>query len=55
MKCRRGGIADLLVLAELSTERDCGRAVYPAALFLALETLCNGTVKHTKRRAGAAH
>ncbi|KAJ7921306.1 hypothetical protein B0H13DRAFT_2318432 [Mycena leptocephala] len=52
MKC---GIADLLVLAELSTERDGSRVVYPVALFLALETLCNGTVtRSTKRRAGAA-
>jgi hypothetical protein len=55
MKC---GIADLLVLAEPSTERDRSRAVYvyPVALFLVLETLCNGTVtRSTKRRAGAAH
>jgi hypothetical protein len=55
MKCRRGGIPDILMLAELSTERDGSRAVYPTALFLALETLCNGTVtRSTKCHAGAA-
>ncbi|KAJ6590964.1 hypothetical protein DFH09DRAFT_1138201 [Mycena vulgaris] len=55
MKCPRGRIVDLLVLAELSTEQDRTRAVYPATLFLALEALFQGVVtSSTKRRARAA-
>ncbi|KAJ7499394.1 hypothetical protein FB451DRAFT_1385096 [Mycena latifolia] len=55
MKCRRGGIADLLVLAELSTEQNRTRAVYPVTLFLAMEALFKGNVtSSTKRRARAA-
>ncbi|KAJ7126147.1 hypothetical protein C8R44DRAFT_120806 [Mycena epipterygia] len=55
MKCHQCGITDLLVLAELSTERDPTRAVYPATLFLAMESLFNGAVtSSTKRRARAA-
>jgi hypothetical protein len=53
MQCRRGTIVDLLVLAELATERDRTRAVYPATLFLALQDVCRGVVmsSSTKRRA----
>ncbi|KAJ7433868.1 hypothetical protein FB451DRAFT_1572278 [Mycena latifolia] len=49
------GIADLLALAQVSTERDRTRAGYPATLFLALKTLFNGVVASgAKRRGGAA-
>jgi hypothetical protein len=55
MKCRKGVIDGLLVLAELSTEQDRSRAIYPATLFLALENYYQGTVtSSTKRRARAA-
>jgi len=48
-------ILDLLVLAELSTEQDHTRAVYPATLFVAMEALSDGVVKSsTKHRAKAA-
>ncbi|KAJ7259702.1 hypothetical protein C8J57DRAFT_1233385 [Mycena rebaudengoi] len=54
-KFRQGYIADLLVLAELATEQDGTRAVYPATLFLALQTFGKGVVTNsTKRRARAA-
>ncbi|KAJ6592017.1 hypothetical protein B0H10DRAFT_2233061 [Mycena sp. CBHHK59/15] len=52
---RRGTITDLLVLAELSAERDRTRAVYPATLFLALQAVCKGYVtSSTTRRAREA-
>ncbi|KAJ7505702.1 hypothetical protein B0H11DRAFT_1904295 [Mycena galericulata] len=55
MTCCRGSISNLLVLAELSTKWDGTRAVYPATLFSALETFCNGAVtSSTRRRPRAA-
>ncbi|KAJ6534245.1 hypothetical protein B0H19DRAFT_1271965 [Mycena capillaripes] len=48
-KYKGPSIVDLLVLAELSTERDRTRAVYPTTLFLALRALFKGVVKSTKR------
>jgi hypothetical protein len=51
----RGTLAQLLVLAELATEQDRTRAVYPATLFSAMETLFDGVVtSSTKHRAKAA-
>ncbi|KAJ7248492.1 hypothetical protein C8J57DRAFT_1522456 [Mycena rebaudengoi] len=48
MECPRGRIVDLLVLAELSPLD----AVFAATLFLAMESVCDGTVtSSTKRRA----
>ncbi|KAJ7248491.1 hypothetical protein C8J57DRAFT_1358377 [Mycena rebaudengoi] len=55
MECPRGRIADLLVLAELSTEQDHTTAIFAATLFLAIEYICDGVVtSSTKRRARAA-
>ncbi|KAJ7642610.1 hypothetical protein DFH06DRAFT_1333995 [Mycena polygramma] len=48
MTCK-ARITDLLVLAELATERDRTRAVYPATLFLALAQLFQGQTKFAKK------
>ncbi|KAJ7112923.1 hypothetical protein C8R44DRAFT_930426 [Mycena epipterygia] len=49
MRCRKGGIVDVLVLAELATERDRTRAVYPATLFSVMEAVCEGSVTSSRK------